>query len=82
MLNKALEAFRDLGEDEELGPVDWSTVKIYITCLNNLEGERVHLHSTLEDNINLDVMNLEDLRKCLLKGKFLIMLGLLLMSTS
>ncbi|KAL4638072.1 hypothetical protein ACB092_03G124000 [Castanea dentata] len=68
MLNKALEAFRDLGEDEELGPVGWSTVKIYITCLNNLEEESVHPHSTPEDNNNLDVMNLEDLRKCLLKG--------------
>ncbi|KAK7848722.1 sodium/hydrogen exchanger 7 [Quercus suber] len=41
MLNKALEAFGDLGDDEELGPVDWPTVKRYITCLNNLEGERV-----------------------------------------
>ncbi|XP_030959880.1 sodium/hydrogen exchanger 7 isoform X3 [Quercus lobata] len=68
MLNKALEAFGDLGEDEELGPVDWPTVKRYITCLNNLEGERVHPHNTPEDNNNLDVMNLEDIRIRLLNG--------------
>ncbi|KAK4597004.1 hypothetical protein RGQ29_014858 [Quercus rubra] len=68
MLNKALEAFGDLGDDEELGPVDWPTVKRYITCLNNLEGERVHPHDTPEDNNNLDVMNLEDIRIRLLNG--------------
>ncbi|XP_050275680.1 sodium/hydrogen exchanger 7-like isoform X5 [Quercus robur] len=68
MLIKALEAFGDLGDDEELGPVDWPTVKRYITCLNNLEGERVHPHSTPEDNNNLDVMNLEDIRIRLLNG--------------
>ncbi|KAL4638076.1 hypothetical protein ACB092_03G124200 [Castanea dentata] len=68
MLNKALEVFGDLGDDEELGPVDWPTVKRYITCLNNLEGERVHPHSTPEDNNNLDVMNLEDIRIRLLNG--------------
>ena len=82
MLNKALEAFGDLGDDEELGPVDWPTVKRYITCLNNLEGECVHPHDTPEDNNNLDVMNLEDIRIRLLNGKFLIMLGLLLISTT
>jgi hypothetical protein len=74
MLNKALEAFGDLGDDEELGPTDWPTVKRYITCLNNLEGGSVHPHSAPEDNDNLDAMNLEDIRIRLLNGTFLIML--------
>uniref|UniRef100_A0A2N9EHP1 Cyclic nucleotide-binding domain-containing protein n=1 Tax=Fagus sylvatica TaxID=28930 RepID=A0A2N9EHP1_FAGSY len=68
MLNKALEAFGDLGDDEELGPTDWPTVKRYITCLNNLEGGSVHPHSAPEDNDNLDAMNLEDIRIRLLNG--------------
>ncbi|CAN4113887.1 unnamed protein product [Withania somnifera] len=36
MLNRALEAFGDLGDDEELGPADWPTVKRYITSLNDV----------------------------------------------
>nr|ACZ57357.1 plasma membrane Na+/H+ antiporter [Zygophyllum xanthoxylum] len=68
MLNKALEAFGDLGEDEELGPADWHTVRKYITSLNNLEGEPVHPHSTVESDENLDPMNLKDLRIRLLNG--------------
>ncbi|KAH7570798.1 hypothetical protein JRO89_XS05G0192200 [Xanthoceras sorbifolium] len=62
MLNKALEAFGDLGDDEELGPADWPTVKKYITSLNNLEGGCVHPHSTSETDNNLDPTNLKDIR--------------------
>ncbi|XP_021292889.1 sodium/hydrogen exchanger 7 isoform X3 [Herrania umbratica] len=62
MLNKALEAFEDLGDDEELGPADWPTVKRYIASLNNLEGDRVHPH------IALDPTNLKDIRIRLLNG--------------
>ncbi|KAL5762963.1 hypothetical protein ACOSP7_019227 [Xanthoceras sorbifolium] len=68
MLNKALEAFGDLGDDEELGPADWPTVKKYITSLNNLEGGCVHPHSTSETDNNLDPTNLKDIRIRLLNG--------------
>lgn len=67
MLNKALEAFGDLGDDEELGPADWPTVKKYIASLNNVEGGPVHPHSGTESD-NLDDMNLEDIRIRLLNG--------------
>ncbi|CAK9163721.1 unnamed protein product, partial [Ilex paraguariensis] len=62
MLNKALEAFGDLGDDEELGPADWPTVKRYITSLNDVEGECVHPHAVSESDGNLDHMNLKDIR--------------------
>lgn len=69
MLNKALEAFDDLGEDEELGPADWDTVKQYIASLNNIEGEPVHPHNASESDNILDSMNLKDIRVRLLNGK-------------
>ncbi|MED6138806.1 Son of sevenless 1 [Stylosanthes scabra] len=68
MLNKALEAFGELGDDEELGPADWVTVKRYISCLNEIQGERVHPHGTSENDTNLDPMNLKDIRIRLLNG--------------
>ncbi|XP_061367084.1 sodium/hydrogen exchanger 8 [Gastrolobium bilobum] len=68
MLNKALEAFGELGDDEELGPADWPTVKRYISCLNDIEGERVHPHGASESDNNLDPMNLKDIRVRLLNG--------------
>ncbi|KAL5554424.1 hypothetical protein UlMin_041825 [Ulmus minor] len=68
MLNKALEAFGDLGEDEELGPADWPTVKRYIATLNDVEGERVHPHNASDSDNNLDLMNLKDIRVRLLNG--------------
>ncbi|KAK7260542.1 hypothetical protein RIF29_26679 [Crotalaria pallida] len=68
MLNKALEAFGELGDDEELGPADWATVKRYISSLNNIEGERVHPHGASESDANLDPMNLKDIRIRLLNG--------------
>ncbi|CDP05429.1 unnamed protein product [Coffea canephora] len=71
MLNKALEAFGDLGDDEELGPADWPTVKRYISCLNDVEGERVHPHISTGDDHNRDHMNLEDIRVRFLNGKLL-----------
>lgn len=75
MLNKALEAFGDLGEDEELGPADWPTVKKYIACLNNLEGESANPYGASEDDNTLDAMNLKDIRIRLLNGKFVIYCG-------
>nr|XP_034911299.1 sodium/hydrogen exchanger 7-like isoform X4 [Populus alba] len=68
MLKKALEAFGDLGDDEELGPVDWPTVKTYIASLNNLEGSFEHPHSASEAGNNLDPNNLKDIRIRLLNG--------------
>lgn len=69
MLNKALEAFGDLGDDEELGPADWPTVKRYITSLNDVAGEPVHPHTSTENDDNLDHMNLKDIRIRLLNGE-------------
>lgn len=69
MMNKALDAFGDLGDDEELGPSDWATVKRYITCLNNLEGDQVHPHAVPDKEDNFDAMNLKDIRIRLLNGK-------------
>ncbi|XP_057992366.1 sodium/hydrogen exchanger 8 isoform X3 [Hevea brasiliensis] len=64
MLNKALAAFGDLGDDEELGPADWPTVKRYIASLNNLEGPQ----NATEPDTNLDPTNLKDIRVRLLNG--------------
>ncbi|XP_008220964.1 PREDICTED: sodium/hydrogen exchanger 8 isoform X1 [Prunus mume] len=68
MLNKALEAFGDLGDDEELGPADWPTVKGYIASLNNVDSEHVHPHAASERDNNRDLTNLKDIRERLLNG--------------
>ncbi|KAL6543894.1 Son of sevenless 1 [Orobanche gracilis] len=68
MLNKALEAFGNLGEDEELGPADWTTVKRYIKSLNDVDGEQIHPHSTSENDDTLEHMNLKDIRMRFLNG--------------
>jgi len=69
MLNKALEAFGGLGDDEELGPADWPTVQRHITCLNDLDGQRTHPHNVSESENHLQNMNLKDIRIRLLNGK-------------
>ncbi|XP_057777702.1 sodium/hydrogen exchanger 8 isoform X3 [Salvia miltiorrhiza] len=68
MLKKALDAFGDLGDDEELGPADWHTVKRYITSLNDVDGEQIHPHSLSENDANPDHMNLKDIRVRFLNG--------------
>jgi hypothetical protein len=68
MLNKALEAFGDLRDDEELGPADWITVKKYITCLNDLEDEQAHPHDGPHIDDHVHTMNLRDTRVRLLNG--------------
>ncbi|RZC92294.1 hypothetical protein C5167_026930 [Papaver somniferum] len=68
MMNKALEAFGDLGDDEELGPSEWPTVQKYLACLNNLEEDQVHPHTQSQNEINIDAMNIEDTRVRLLNG--------------
>lgn len=69
MLSKALDAFDDLVDDEELGPADWPTVKRYITSLNDVDGERIHPHSSSANDDNPDHMNLKDIRVRFLNGK-------------
>lgn len=71
MLNKALEAFGDLGDDEELGPADWPTVKKYIASLNNLEGGSEHPHTVSDNDNDLNPMNLKDIRIRFLNGKYI-----------
>ncbi|XBI12740.1 hypothetical protein VPH35_139567 [Triticum aestivum] len=66
ILNKTLEAFGDLKDDEELGPADWVTVKKYITGLSNLEDEHAHPHDDNHDHVH--TMNLKDGRVRLLNG--------------
>ncbi|GKU97559.1 hypothetical protein SLEP1_g10696 [Rubroshorea leprosula] len=56
MLDKALEAFENLVDDEELGPADWPTVKKYIASLNNLEGDPV-LHVVKTRQVAYSVLN-------------------------
>ena len=72
MLKKALEAFGDLGDDEELGPADWPTVKTYIKSLDDLESEPVHPHTAVESDNDLDITNLKDIRERLLNGNLMI----------
>ncbi|KAL0693211.1 hypothetical protein Bca4012_060391 [Brassica carinata] len=67
MLNKALQAFEDLGDDEELGPADWPTVEKYISSLKDSEGEQVHPHSGSKTG-NLDSTSLKDIRIRFLNG--------------
>ncbi|XP_076883383.1 sodium/hydrogen exchanger 8-like [Bidens hawaiensis] len=67
MMRKALEAFGDLVDDEELEPADWPTVKKYITSLQESEGERIHPHTGFEDN-NVEHMHLSDIRIRFLNG--------------
>ncbi|KAG0469711.1 hypothetical protein HPP92_016411 [Vanilla planifolia] len=67
MFIKAFDAFGDLGDDEELGPADWSTVKRYIPCLTNLEGNE-HTHDVPEFAGHLQRMSLSDIRVRLLNG--------------
>ncbi|RXH79113.1 hypothetical protein DVH24_040260 [Malus domestica] len=68
MLNKALEAFGDLGDDEELGPADWPTVKRYSASLNDIDTEPVHPHKASESDNDRHLTNLKDIRERLLNG--------------
>ncbi|EPS63755.1 hypothetical protein M569_11027, partial [Genlisea aurea] len=68
MLNKALQAFGDLGDDEELGPAEWSTVKRYIKSLNDVDGELTYPESSSENDVDLEHLNLKDIRVRLLNG--------------
>ncbi|KAI7743537.1 hypothetical protein M8C21_000736 [Ambrosia artemisiifolia] len=69
MMSKALEAFGDLVDDEELGPADWPTVKKYIPSLQDSEGERMHPHTSIENDNNVEHMHLSDIRIRFLNGR-------------
>ena len=69
LLNKALQAFEDLRDDEELGPADWPTVENYILSLKDSEGEQVHPHSDSKTG-NLDHTSLKDIRIRFLNGNY------------
>lgn len=69
MNKKALEAFQELGEDEELGPADWPSVLNYITCLTTLEGgDRTHPHAISINENEQHRMHMQDTRLRLLNG--------------
>lgn len=69
MMTKAQELYRDLGDDEELGPAaDWPTIKKYFTCLNDADEEHIHPHISESDNF-VEQMHLSDMRIRLLNGK-------------
>lgn len=69
MNNKALEAFRELGEDEELGQADWTSVVKYITCLATEEGNQMHPHAISINENEQQRMHMQDTRLRLLNGK-------------
>ncbi|KAG6396813.1 hypothetical protein SASPL_142970 [Salvia splendens] len=59
MLKKALEAFGDLRDDEELGPADWTTVRRYIKSLNDADGVQAAYWIMLDEGrINPTTANL------------------------
>ncbi|GKB08289.1 putative plasma membrane Na(+) /H(+) antiporter, partial [Tanacetum coccineum] len=70
MMSKALEAFGDLVDDEELGPADWPTVKKYTRCLHDA-GECNYPHTALE---NVECMHLSDIRFPVVQAAYWVML--------
>lgn len=67
MMNTAFKAFENLGDDEELGSVDWHTVLRHIPSLKNLQGEQVNPHDGCEAG-NVDPTNIMDIRIRFLNG--------------
>lgn len=65
---KALEAFEELGEDEELGPAEWQTVTKYISCLTTSNQPR-HPHDIESPFTGNHENKLQDTRLRLLNGK-------------
>ncbi|XP_024527441.1 sodium/hydrogen exchanger 8 [Selaginella moellendorffii] len=68
--SKAAEAFEELGEDEELGPADWPTVRKYISCLNRLPEDEARIHPQDAPTSEGDTRKtqLQDLRLRFLNG--------------
>ena len=76
MHTKALEAFGELGDDEELGPADWTTIRKYVTCLPDLpeNGRPTHPHGppsseAAAEGEHVRQQQLQDTRIRFLNGK-------------
>ncbi|CAH2037679.1 unnamed protein product [Thlaspi arvense] len=67
MLNTALKAFENLGDDEELGTADWQTVIRHISSLKDLERGQGNPHLGYEAE-NLDPTSISDIRMRFLNG--------------
>ncbi|KAK1439485.1 hypothetical protein QVD17_05304 [Tagetes erecta] len=68
MVIKAQQVFRDVGDDEELGPAaEWPTIKKYFTCLNDADEEHIHPYTSESDNF-VEQMHLSDMRIRLLNS--------------
>ncbi|CAA7032537.1 unnamed protein product [Microthlaspi erraticum] len=67
MMNTALKAFENLGDDEELGSADWQTVITHISSLTDLERGQVNPQNGYEAG-NLDLTNIVDIRIRFLNG--------------
>ncbi|XP_010496361.1 PREDICTED: sodium/hydrogen exchanger 8 isoform X3 [Camelina sativa] len=67
MVNTALKAFENLGDDEELGSANWPTVTRHVTSLKDLEGGQANPHKGYEAG-NLDPTNIMDMRIRFLNG--------------
>eukprot|EP00252_Welwitschia_mirabilis_P008895 TRINITY_DN21146_c0_g1_i2.p1 TRINITY_DN21146_c0_g1~~TRINITY_DN21146_c0_g1_i2.p1 ORF type:complete len:1146 (+),score=210.80 TRINITY_DN21146_c0_g1_i2:272-3709(+) len=69
MENKALEAFQELRDDEELGPADWHSVVKYIKCLKESEGRvQMHPHEASVNEEGSLRMHMQDTRLRFLNG--------------
>ncbi|XP_024527647.1 sodium/hydrogen exchanger 8 [Selaginella moellendorffii] len=64
---KAVEAYEELGEDEELGPADMTTVYKYIGCLNQF-GRGHHPHGLAPNVEDSRSIQLQDTRLRFLNG--------------
>lgn len=71
MYDKALESFGELGEDEDLGPADWTTVSKYINCFGPLshDGIRTHPHEASATEEQARILAFQDTRVRFLNGK-------------
>ncbi|EOA37585.1 hypothetical protein CARUB_v10011936mg [Capsella rubella] len=67
MMNTALKAFENLGDDEELGSADWPTVTRHVSSLKDLDGGKVNPYNEYEAG-NLDPIKIMDMRIRFLNG--------------
>ncbi|KAG6544478.1 hypothetical protein Mapa_014116 [Marchantia paleacea] len=70
MYGKALESFGELGEDEDLGPAEWTTVFTYVTCLRHQidRGSPTHPHEASSSGEETRKLILQDTRIRFLNG--------------
>ncbi|KAL2611522.1 hypothetical protein R1flu_023214 [Riccia fluitans] len=70
MYEKALESFQELGEDEDLGPAEWSTVCKYVTVLPYQAEVRppAHPHEASANGEQTRMLILQDTRIRFLNG--------------